>query len=192
MLSLARSLGVLHSDLPPSCLAHAGKYSGRLLIVSTGWNVLADLAKYDLGGDRMAVKEVGMTLFPCGHWFSCHQDETVGWEAVRETMATQVLIDRTPPVMHGKQGGRWLPWPISGEWGFDSGQSAAIVGCLLGYDEIWLAGMPCDGGGHYYPWKTGVDDEPLDGRLSFWVKLRDKFFQGKVKSLSGNTRDILT
>jgi hypothetical protein len=162
-------------------------------VVSTGHTCLADLNAYKGNGQIIGVKEVGMTLFPMHHWFSCHNEFWDGWWRVRVQMAQNLRAEVADikPVLHCKQGGDQVCWPIDGSWGQDSGLSAAILAVLLGYDSVVLAGMPADGGGHYYPWKYRQAEEHVQAYLPAWKRLRDEFFEGKVKSLSGNTREIL-
>ena len=132
-------------------------------------------------------------MFPCHHWFSCHNEFWPGWLAVRDQQARNLRseVADIKPVLHCTQGGNQLPWPINGALGQDSGLSAAILAVLLGYDRIILAGMPADGGGHYYPWMYRRANEHVQAYLPAWARLYNEFFEGKVRSLSGNTRDIL-
>lgn len=189
----ARSLNLLDAEPPAECLEHLGAYSGELLIVSTGHTCIADLAAYKGTGDVMGVKEVGMTLFPMHHWFSGHCEFWDVWEEVRRIQARNLRAETEAiePVLHCKQGGDRLPWPINGAWGQDTGLSATILGVLLGYDRVILAGMPADGGGHFYPWTIRRPHEHVQAYGPAWTRLRDEFFEGKVTSLSGNTKEIL-
>jgi hypothetical protein len=62
---------------------------------------------------------------------------------------------------------------------------------MLGYEEIVLAGIPMDNAGHYFdpPWvATDLADSAV---ATVWREARDRVFDGRVKSLSGNTRDWL-
>lgn len=89
-------------------------------------------------------------------------------------------------------------WSFSG--GGTSGLFACYVGLYLGYDEIILCGIPIDNTGHYWecPWeKTNFQREIAnkngvirgDGRR-FWTNAKEKF-AGRVKSMSGFTKDLL-
>lgn len=99
-------------------------------------------------------------------------------------------------VMHTQKiGGSLLsiwPWPGFGTSGFN----AVLTGLALGYEEIILAGIPLDDSGHYFdpPWVTTkfTKEVPtLDGELKHWAEANRVLFQGRVKSLSGRTREVL-
>jgi hypothetical protein len=179
-----------HDD-PPEW--YVGKYSGKLTIFGPGWSLLEDYAKWGGEGDVMAVNAVGMHLNRFEHWYTTHPEYIGIWRAARK-----VYFDEPDnAVVHCKQGGvTGVPWPISGRYAALSGETACIVACELGYTDIILAGIPADGKGHYYPapiengWKTPYDHGE-DYALNRWRWLRDNYFNGRVKSLSGNTKDIL-
>jgi hypothetical protein len=89
-------------------------------------------------------------------------------------------------------------------WHFIGGGTSGLLACVvalgLGYDEIVLCGIPIDNSGHFWEQtgdKTNFQREIVnssgqirgDGRR-FWTN-RLKEFDGRVKSMSGNTRLIL-
>jgi len=85
--------------------------------------------------------------------------------------------------------------------GGTSGLGACRVGLMLGYDDITLCGIPIDNSGHFFDpsWeKTNFQREIAtkggrirgDGRR-FWVNAKEKYFDGKVKSMSGYTKLLL-
>jgi len=84
----------------------------------------------------------------------------------------------------GKSNQTIWPWPGHGT----SGLNAVYTGLALGYEEIILAGVPMSGEGHYFDpdWKK-TNYQNLD---RYWVNAK-KMFNGKVKSLSGRTKEIL-
>lgn len=141
----------------------------------------------------MAVSSVGMHLGLFQHWYTTHPEFLRAWRDVR----TQYFDVPDSAQIHCKQGGGvGVEWPIIGRFAGLSGESAAVVGCALGYDEITLAGLPADHGGHYYPEPIVPGVETLQSygltdAIRRWEWLRDNYFQGRVKSLSGNTREIL-
>jgi len=78
-----------------------------------------------------------------------------------------------------------------------SGLSACVVGVALGYHKVILAGSPLLDNGHFYdpPWrKTTLErsfpDTPKGGP-KLWRKVNDEVFEGRVKSMSGRSRDLL-
>lgn len=75
-----------------------------------------------------------------------------------------------------------------------SGLGAAVVGLCLGYHQVVLAGCPLDEKGHYYdaPWvKTSLERQFPGKDPRLWADVARKVFDGKVKSLSGRTKDLL-
>lgn len=72
-----------------------------------------------------------------------------------------------------------------------SSLNAVRVGLILGYERIVLAGVPLDSTGHYFsPPCYSETDYNLEDDLNHWRKSAVEW-QGKVKSLSGHTREIL-
>lgn len=83
----------------------------------------------------------------------------------------------------------WI-WPWHG--GGTSGLGAILTALGLGYTNIVLAGMPLDSSPHNGepPWRrTHIGQEASEG--SHWERARKLAFKGKVKSLSGKTREWL-
>ena len=86
-------------------------------------------------------------------------------------------------------------WPLAREGG-TSGLFAAVIGILMGYDQIILAGVPCDNTPHFFdpPWlETQTHMFGLESCYNEWKAWRNEvpIFKDKVRSLSGNTRDLL-
>lgn len=67
---------------------------------------------------------------------------------------------------------------------------ATKIMLALGYDEVLLAGCPLDDSGRYYdaPWNKGCDLNPMS--LKEWEEFLP-IFNGRVKSMSGRTRELL-
>lgn len=93
-------------------------------------------------------------------------------------------------------GAKWR-WPWGGHG--TSGLGAALVGVGLGYEKIVLCGLPLDDGPHNGEphWRkcrfatseaAGSKDGGPD---SHWKRARDEGFDGKVRSMSGRTKDWL-
>lgn len=170
--------------------AIAGKYSGRCLVVGPGWTMNDDLKQWDGQGDLMVVNSAGMVFDRFDHWFTPHPEYLALW---REPHKTRVESE-----VHCKQGGlasdgsKLHFWPIDGHFAAWGGESAAVVAVALGYDEILLAGIPADGNGKATndPIQSTADHGE-DYSFVRWRWLRDNYFHGRVKSLSGNTKDIL-
>jgi len=192
--------GVFHGPLPDV----AGTCDGPLIIAGGGHNLVRDLTiavGKSPNADLMAVNDAGMYLEGMTHWFSAHSDFFPAWCEVRSKRLKMLFgINGSNPVnLHAKQGGEPVAqyhWPINGKYGPLSGHSAAIVGVALGYAPIILVGIPADALGHFFPapiergW-DGPYDHGQGAHLKAWELLRDGYFEGKVKSVSGNTMKIL-
>lgn len=182
----------------------AGTCSGNLLVVASGRCVWEDLARFKLGnredmpcihfnGDVMAVNDIGMHL-PCEvtHWYSNDWKMLKKWVDARRPRF-QKIYDRHIET-HSCFGGAkhvW-PWPGNGT----STLSAVYTGLALGYESILIAGAPMDNSGHYFdpPWvETRFHNEVpnKDGQLKYWRDAKANIFDGRVKSLSGRTRELL-
>ncbi len=72
--------------------------------------------------------------------------------------------------------------------GGSSGCFAAVVGLQLGYDEIVLCGCPADDTGNFYDPPHMNDD--FTAKREVWKKAAEGF-GGKVKSMSGWTKELL-
>jgi hypothetical protein len=89
------------------------------------------------------------------------------------------------------KGARWR-WPWSGRG--TSALGATLVGLGLGYDAVVLAGVPLDNTAHNGepPWRRCTFDKEIEGlRNVHWQDAITVAFEGKVKSMSGRTRDWL-
>ena len=82
-------------------------------------------------------------------------------------------------------------WPWHG--GGTSGLGAILTALALGYQRVVLAGMPLDKGPHNGEphWRvTAIENEAAIGYMH-WKRAMDLAFQGKVKSMSGTTKEWL-
>lgn len=89
------------------------------------------------------------------------------------------------------KGARWR-WPWGG-YG-TSGLGASLVGLALGYDTVVLAGIPLDNSPHNGepPWRKCTFATEPPGKVNHnWERAIKLAFQGRVKSLSGRTREWL-
>jgi len=69
----------------------------------------------------------------------------------------------------------------------------------LGYEEIILCGIPLDDAGHdgEPPWRRTNFTREVAGQINnpenrFWKEARLKVFEGRVRSMSGRTREWLS
>lgn len=172
----------------PSAL---GRSYGPLLILGGGAMVWEDFARVrPWPGEIMAVNDVGQYLHePLRHWVTLHPEFMPGWRYFREKhlyAAGYSLTVHSPKMKTG----------VDVAWGIDNiGGSSGLFGCfiglMLGYERIVLAGVPMDNTRHFFdpPW-YGHD---LGDRANeiVWKEARDRYFAGRVTSLSGRTRTWL-
>jgi len=94
------------------------------------------------------------------------------------------------------EGAKWR-WPWGGHG--TSGLGATLVGLGLGYEQVVLCGLPLDDGPHNGepPWRrcafaTREAAGPKDGGVnSHWKGAIALAFEGRVKSMSGRTKEWL-
>ena len=101
-----------------------------------------------------------------------------------------------PKHAHSISEGAKNRWPFGGHG--TSGLGACLVGLGLGYDKIVLCGVPLDNGPHNGEpsWRrctfTREASSTADnGPNNHWRRARDLIFRGRVKSMSGRTREWL-
>jgi len=172
-------------------------FSGGLLIVGSGRNVWNELdypvyEGYYRVPDVMCINDMIMH-FPgkITHAYSNDYKMLPHWVSARRPRYKKDLGENIH--QHSCYGAKhnW-PWPGHGS----SGLNAIYTGLALGYDSITVAGVPLDDSGHYWEpeWCTTnftreVPDR--DGEIKYWSNAARNIFQGKVKSLSGRTKEII-
>lgn len=175
--------------------AIAGMRQGALLVMGGARCLWSDLDQLDGGvqkwpGEIMAVNDIGAHFQgPLHHWATLHSRYMPGWRAYRQghcygdtLRAVTHALDAAPDIDFA-----WRMTPHGG----NGGLFAALVGLLLGYDRIVLAGIPCDGQGHYFDPPNVAHSGFGRDDLVEWEFFRDAFFGDRVRSLSGKTREIL-
>lgn len=180
--------------------SRAGKFSGPILIMGSGrvavggglyetvWDDYAKVRPWK--GEIMCVNDVGMHLHDrVRHWVTLHPEYMPGWMSFRKG---HLYGSGDSPMTHSNKHkpGVDVLWQM-GQLGGTSGLYACFVAMLLGYNEIVLAGVPMTGSGHYFdpPWYgSQFADKPSQ---MVWKWAHTNIFEGRVKSLSGWTRDLL-
>lgn len=186
-------MAIPEGEFPP----HPTFDNKGLVIVGGGrcvWDDLESFCPHIRGGGYhlMAVNDVGMHVpLDLRHWFSNSGTELCNWVQCRRNgyntnFATHSLKTHPRKVKY--------QWPFPGHG--TSSLNAVYVGLRLGYDPIVLCGIPLDNSGHYFdpPWvETNFANEvPANNQtLKWWGNAAEKVFDGKVKSMSGRTRDLL-
>lgn len=190
----------------------ANTESGKLLILGCARCVWDDLDRINhLQYDVMCVNDIGayVPIF-IQHWYSNHADCLDWWVRYRSWRYGDVLSREKPDhfKLHSCFGGK-LTYPTDkinkvNRWNIpghgSSGLNAAYTAIGLGYDEIVLAGLPYDASGHFFDAPDGnrvlnANNRWIkfdsDGFKRLWTNARNNVFDGKVRSLSGMTRDVL-
>jgi len=167
----------------------AGTKSGDLLVMGTAACLWDDLSRYDdqHKGERLAVNDAifyypVFASFKLNHGVSLHCDFLSVYTHGSPSLPTHSNIS-------SNGGHPTHVWPLQRDGG-TGGLFAVLIGLLMGFDRIILAGSPIDGSGHfYYPGKTALYGDSIV--RDEWLRARDAVFKGKVKSLSGCTREWL-
>ena len=163
----------------------AGRFRGPLMIMGGGPSVWDDADSLSLQCDIMCVNDIGMYVPGVRHWYSHHADRLPGWAVVRAFHHKPVQHYHTVLAGKAQPGHHVWPFPSMGT----SSLGACYTGLALGYDEIYLAGIPLDNSGHFFdPTPSNFVNE---GRQDIWERARDEVFEGRVKSLSGRSKEIL-
>lgn len=184
------SLGISQNSLPK-----LKKYfEGKLLIVGGGRCVWDDLQRISVNNyDIMCMNDIIMHLpYRINHVYSNDDKMLTNWVAARRPRYKKDFEENI--LKHTCQTGNCIVWPFPGHG--SSGLNACYTGLALGYTEIVLAGVPLDDSGHYFdpPWvKTNFVKEVgmRDGEIKFWANAKRNIFNGKVRSLSGRTKELL-
>lgn len=188
----------------------AGTYKGKNLVVcGDGFNVWQDLEDFgcrsnappkgrvDKDGWHFLTVNKLVETFP-GSIEHCYSNQPHLLNQFVAARRQEYALEFGPPrhthsIMEGAKH-RW-PWGGHGT----SGLGAVLVGLGLGYDRIVLCGMPLDDGPHngepHWRKTTFASSEASGskngGKDSHWAKAIDLAFGGKVKSMSGRTREWL-
>jgi hypothetical protein len=187
----------------------AGQYEGKGLIVAGDAACLwADLeafgARRDVGRgsvgkcgwDIMTVNKV-VEVMPANieHIYSNEPGLLAKFCAARRNEYVKEF--ESPRHSHScKPGARW-EWPYQGHG--TSALGATIAGIGMGYDAVVLCGIPLDDGPHNGepPWrKCRFKSAEAAGNVEtgwnrYWERAAKIAFKGKVKSMSGRTREWL-
>src|ERR1041385_5857383 len=147
------------------------------------------------GWEFMAVNKLGET-FPgyLHHWYSNQTNHLKNFVAARRPEYAPQLSPSW--VTHSCNVGADYRWPWHG--GGTSGLGATLVAVALGYDHVVLCGLPLDDGPHNGepPWRRSNFTREVAGsirndRPGHWRRAIEEGFDGKVRSMSGRTRDWL-
>lgn len=168
-----------------------GAFSGPLLILGGGRSVWTDYEQVKpWKGEIMAVNDIGAHFHErVRHWVTLHPEYMPGWKSYREG---HLYGQGVPATTHSNKAkpGIDCTWQVQNVGG-TSGLFAVFLGLMMGYNEIVLAGLTMSNDGHYFdaPWyRSDFEDGAI---RQVWREARTNIFAGRVKSLSGNTREWL-
>ncbi len=186
----------------------AGKYKGKSIVVCGDADcVWADLETFGCrddarcgqvrkeGWDFMVVNKLGET-FPgwINHWYSNQPAHLKTFIAARRYEYAPEFAQTW--ITHSCGVGADYRWPWHG--GGTSGLGATLVAVALGYDRVVLCGLPLNDTPHNGEphWRKGnftreAAGSVTDDRNTYWKSAIKEGFDGKVKSMSGRTRDWL-
>ena len=117
-------------------------------------------------------------------WFAAYRRSHIQPGDPEPMVAHYRLLRETPFNYHPSRG-----WEIDDLPRGSSSYFAVVIGLALGYERIILAGVPLDAMGHFFCPQDPVDYWDYFGPA--WEKAAKTIFQGRVKSLSGRTRELL-
>lgn len=188
----------------------AGAYKGKKLVVCGDaigvWDDLECFGCRDDSGPRGRVRKEGwdfltvnklVETFP-GSVEHCYSNEANLLNKFIAARRSEYAREFGPPAhSHSCNTGAAHRWPWGGQG--TSGLGAVLIGLGLGYDRIVICGMPLDDGPHNGEphWRrtafksSEAAGSATDDRDSHWKRAMDLAFQGRVKSMSGRTRDWL-
>lgn len=185
------NLGISKNQYPKMM----GKYSGSLVICASGrcvWDDLEALGLHIRQGSWsvMAVNDVVMHIpLRVDHAYSNDHISLDYWVQARRPRYKRDYHENI--IKHTCKSGMstQIIWPLPG-YGTSS-LNAVFCGLCLGYDRIVLCGCPLDDSGHYFdpPWVSTRFAK--EGHRDNWKTSKQRIFDGKVRSMSGFTRDLL-
>lgn len=189
----------------------AGTYAGKNVIVcADGHTIWDDLEAFGARDDRgcgkvfkeswdiLTVNKI-VELLPgdIEHCYSNQPQHLMKFIAARRQEYTDC---KAPRWTHScNQGAKWR-WPWGGHG--TSGLGAVLVAIGLGYEQIVICGMPLDDRHHNGEphWRkttfastetAGPASAGYNGMDQHWKRAKQLAFDGKVKSMSGRTREWL-
>ena len=128
------------------------------------------------------------------HGVSMHPEEPGLWRALRPYYQCEGSHVHTHGYRkHNKPG---IPecdyiWDIPAGKGGTSSLLAVFVALGLGYERVVLCGVPMDNTGHFYDPASKIDRTFGSDFIEMEWRKAEKHFAGRVRSVSGRTRDWL-
>jgi hypothetical protein len=187
--------GTSMKDLP-DCVC---TYNGNLVICGDAACVWDDLERFGCRSGNGVAKDGWefMTVNAIVSVFAGkveHAYSNVAWVVRRHMRARRddYRDEFGPPrYCHSRTEGTDYVWPWHGEG--TSGLGAICTAIALGYDRVVLAGMPLENGPHNGepPWRVTRFTREVEPNCLHWDRAINLLFAGKVKSMSGRTKEWL-
>lgn len=172
-----------------------GTFSGTLIIMGSAAGLHDDMIQVkSLWPDahRMAVNHTGLlTQEYFEHWASCHMELGLYRPEWRYGALMSNPDMDGEVTMHSQHECDGDVYKWSKLWDRGSSSMFAVkVGLALGCDNIILAGVPLDNSGKFYHFDGPKYKFGYNQMLENW-EAESKDWNGRVTSMSGNTRKIL-
>jgi len=199
----------------------AGEFSGPCVVVGSAGCVWDDLERLGARPDRIfegqylpqfgCVTVNDMVMHYPGRVYHAYSNDRwmLGkWAGARRPLYRSHVDDSQKIYLHCYQGSQDNVWPWPGHG--SSGLGAVFTALALGYDPVIICGVPLDDSNHYFePPRTKANftrevppvknrKPQMIGRFgltgeepSYWENAARVVFQGRVKSMSGRTRELL-
>jgi hypothetical protein len=178
----------------------AGTFSGPLVVMGTGRCLWDDLAMVKGNPDYMAINMSGCFVpKKISHWASKHpgglpyyiglyHENFYPTDTDNGNFNFMAHIFRPQIYSHAPERAEVI-WDFAGRDDGSSSMFGVMVGLVLGYDPIWLAGVPIDGSGRFYD-PPGMAPFDYGYYQQFW-SAKVPIFENRVKSFSGFTATLL-
>lgn len=150
------------------------------------WDDLKALGHWD--GDVIVVNRAGIH-YPgrIDHWVTLHPEMLGGWIEARAVAFGPGEFE----TWCQKEGDEVDHVVTDIEPRGSSGLFAVRIALLLGYERVVLAGMPIDDRPHFYDADGKRSGPPFRYYMPDWLRARRREFNGRVRSISGWTGEIL-
>jgi hypothetical protein len=179
-------------EFPPALV---DRFQGKAMVLGSGRSIWDDLSRFNHKGYGVVAVN-NMTLHyrdQVDHSVSMHPDEPELWRKLRKiyNCLPCELITHSPVPTNQKSETDYT-WYFEKGQGGTSGLFAVMLALALGYDRVVLCGMPLDDLGHFYDPPNHRDGcFRSDFIHSEWNEVNKLYFNNRVKSLSGWTRNLL-
>lgn len=171
-------------------------YDGPIVIAGCAqcvWNDIADLPRMFRQAPVMAVNDLIMH-YP-GRLDHAYSNDTPMLDAWMAARRPEYVRRFGKPEIHtcGSTREHNWPWPGHGS----SALNAVYTALAMGHSKVVLCGVPLDNQPHYWqaPWERANFEREVGttvtGKMQYWQNAADKIFNGRVRSMSGRTMELL-